>query len=64
MKKAIITPRNGDICPSCEGTGHTQACAPEVSMKLVNGNDGKKHTVTKTKKQGSGCMRCLGLGVL
>lgn len=46
-----LTRRNPNECPACEGYGYTEA----TETIIVNG---------RTKKQGSACDRCHGVGRL
>lgn len=56
MSQERITGQRNDECPTCEGIGYTSKTAPE----FVRGQDGS----LVSKKQGSGCPACLGLGRL
>jgi len=49
-------------CNRCNGTGHDRAGQPEVKFEDYvdkHGNPRKRHI---TVKQGSGCLKCGGLG--
>lgn len=51
-------------CDRCRGLGHDKNSTPSVKFSLVEQPDGtslRKHT---TLKRGSGCMKCLGLGLV
>ncbi len=48
------------MCQACNGTGHSKETAPE--MELQYNRELGAHVEVKTIKQGSGCVRCLGVG--
>ena len=50
------------MCQACNGTGHSKETAPE--MELEYNRELGAHVEVKTIKQGSGCIRCLGVGYL
>jgi hypothetical protein len=50
------------ICPACNGMGYTQQTCPEMELRY-NPQLGA-HVEAKTLQQGSGCIRCLGVGYL
>ena len=53
------------VCPVCHGSGHDKNSMPETKRTLVQlPDDPEIRVMYKTKAQGSGCMRCLGRGVL
>jgi hypothetical protein len=48
------------VCPECNGMGYTRQTAPEMEMRYERSLDALVEV--KTLKQGSGCIRCLGVG--
>ena len=50
------------ICLACNGTGHSRETAPEMEMQYDRDLGG--NVEVKTIKQGSGCIRCLGVGYI
>ena len=48
------------MCPECAGMGYSKQTAPE--MELEYNRELGAHVEVKTIKQGSGCVRCLGVG--
>lgn len=47
-----------EICKKCEGTGHDEDSQPVIRDPWA------KNGKPKTIKQGSGCLDCLGTGVV
>jgi Ribonuclease G/E len=52
---------NSHVCGRCNGTGHDRGGRPEIHFeeRIIKGKKRKLHV---TDKQGSGCMKCLGVG--
>jgi Holliday junction resolvasome RuvABC DNA-binding subunit len=50
------------VCPECNGIGYTVKTCAEMELRWHH--DLKAHVELKTLQQGSGCPKCLGLGVL
>lgn len=55
---------NDNKCPNCNGYGHDKAGRPVIVFKTIKQPNGKNKTQHVTKAQGSGCMKCLGLGYI
>ena len=54
--KHVIDAVNSNLCPTCKGKGQTHECATIVIQV--------EPKVWKTKQQGSGCLTCLGTGII
>jgi len=50
------------VCNRCNGSGHDRTSKPEVKFKPYIDDEGKKRKKHITLKQGSGCLKCEGLG--
>lgn len=52
------------ICNKCQGTGHDSKSQPTVETKIIHTHDNTTKKMYKTKHLGSGCLKCLGRGVV
>ena len=52
------------ICKECKGSGHDPGGRPIIKLTAYVDDDGCKRTRHVTKSVGSGCLTCLGRGVV
>ena len=52
------------VCKDCNGTGHDKQSRPEVKLSKYTDEQGRERIKHETLAQGSGCLTCLGLGVV
>lgn len=51
-------------CDRCRGCGHDKKGLPVIEFREHYNEDGELERKHTTVKQGSGCMKCLGLGYI
>jgi len=51
-------------CERCSGSGHDKGGEPIIKFEHYTDKEGKPRKRHVTVKQGSGCYKCLGLGVV
>ena len=51
-----------ETCSRCNGFGHDKAGKPVVKFETRKDDQGRAYKQHITVSQGSGCIKCLGLG--